>query len=205
MKKLLVIGLLVLVCTNASAGFNFVFHRAVIVLKNGEQIECLAKYPAMYYSEFIKYRTDINGKTQKIRSEDIERIRYFFDNGGFVEKVFLRYIKASDVSKGRLNRSGPDWMELIVDGPMKLYVKETVTHQARRRGIKRYYYYCIREGENVATEITRTGSEIGFSKHAPAYFADNLVILNNIRNKEKGYSVRDIKAIVLEYNAGNGL
>jgi hypothetical protein len=66
-----------------------------------------------------------------------------------------------------------------------------------------YYYYCKRENEKVASEISTTnyfdGSQ-SFRNYAPQYFSDHPTIPEKIRNNEKGYSARFIEDIVREYN-----
>jgi hypothetical protein len=86
MNRILILsGLLTLLCGNTAAQIN-VFRPAVIVKHNGVQIECQAKYPATGKAKDISYKI-ADGKTLKMKSDEIKTIRYFLKDEKVVEKV----------------------------------------------------------------------------------------------------------------------
>jgi hypothetical protein len=194
--------LLIFLCGQATAQIN-IYRPAVIVKQNGEKIECQARYPITINAKEISYKSDKDGKTYKIKSADIQRIRYFLKDDKIIEKVYIQSISALEIEKGRQNYSEPVWMDVLVQGKMTLYLKVVNQIYSKGRSFMYYSYYCKRENEAVASEIAFTNFRDGsqnFHPHAPAYFADHPTIPGKIKNNEKGYAAKNIEAIVMEYN-----
>jgi hypothetical protein len=173
----------------------------VIVKHNGVQIECHAKNPAAGKAKDISYKT-ADGKTLKMKSDEIKTIRYFLKDGKEVEKVYIPYYSAVEIEKGSQKHSEPAWMDVLVHGKMTLYLR--VVNQIYSRGRSfTYHYYCKRENEQVASEISYTnyfdGSQ-SFRTYAPNYFSDHPAISEKIKNNEKGDTARFIEDIVREFN-----
>jgi hypothetical protein len=200
-RVLIFCGLLTLLCGNTVAQIN-VFRSAVIVKHNGIKIECQAKYPATGKAKDISYKTD-DGKTQKMKSDEIKTIRYFLKDDKVVEKVYIPYLNSIEIEKGSQNQAEPAWMDVLVSGKMTLYLRIVNQIYSKGRRFTYYYYYCKRENERIASEISYTnyidGSQ-SFRTYAPKYFSDHPAISEKIKNNEKGYTARFIEDIVKEYN-----
>jgi hypothetical protein len=203
MKKIWILNsLLMFLCGNAVAQFN-VFRSAVIGKHDGTHIACQAKYPNTNNAKEINYRIGNNGRTQKMKSADIQTIRYFLKDDRVIEKVFIPYLNAVEIERGGQKYSEPAWMDVLVRGKMTLYLRTVKQIYSRGRSFTYYYFYCQRENESVATEVActnfRDGSQF-FHNYVHRYFSDHPSIPENIKNNVKGYAANHIEAIVREYN-----
>jgi hypothetical protein len=203
MKYLLIMSsLLIFLCGKTVAQIN-VFRPAVIIKHDGAQIECQAKYPNTGNAKEINYKIGENGATQKMKSADIKTIRYSLKDDKKKKKVFIPYLNAAEIERGRQNYSEPAWMDVLVRGKMTLYLRIVNQIYSRGRSITYYYYYCKKENESVASEIAYTNYMDGsqsFHHYAPKYFSDHAALSEKIKNNEKGYTARFIEAIVKGYN-----
>jgi len=206
MKYLLIISsLLIFLCENTVAQMN-VFRPAVIVRHDGTQIACQARYPSANNAKEIHYKTAEKGATLKMKSTDIKTIRYFLKDDKVVEKEYIPYLNAVELERGRQNFAEPAWMDVLVRGKMTLYVRIVNQIYSQGRSMTYYYYYCKRENEKAASEISYTnyndGSQI-FRNYAFQFFSDHPTLSEKIKNNERGYTARFIEDIVREYNISN--
>jgi len=203
MRKILILACLMFLCGSINAQINkYKYYPTVIVLHNGTQVEGFAKFPSSPHSKTIKFKTDKAYKKQKMKSEEIKTIRFFLKGDKTLEFEYLSYISSHSMEKGTQKLSDPIWMEVLIRGSMTLYSEEVTRKSPHKRTIVYHYYYAKRENENVATEIADTHFGYEFHKYAYTYFTDNPSISEKIKNKEKGYSAENIRAIIEEYNAG---
>lgn len=198
-KKLLLVFILVFLVGNAYAKYR----PAVIFKHDGSQIDCLAEYPNDVNSKKINFKMTKDAKSQKIESPDIKLIRYL-DNDQVVEIEYNHQITYNNARKDNPKVSAPAWMNVIIRGPVTLYLITIITQTRNGARITENYYYCKREDERAATCVSLgKGIHIGsqFPKIGAKYFSDSPHIAEKIRNKEKGYASRNIEEIVNEYNA----
>jgi len=203
MKYLLIMSsLLIFICENTLSQIN-VFRSAVIVRHDGTQIECQARYPGTNNAKEINYRTAENGSTQKMKSAEIKTIRYFLNDGKVVEKEYIPYLNSAEIERDRQNEAEPAWMDVLVRGKMTLYLRTVNQIYSRGRSMT-YYYYCRKENDKLASEISYTnysdGSQI-FRTYAYQFFSDHPTISEKIKNNERGYTARFIEDIVKEFNS----
>jgi len=203
MKYILIMSnLLIFLCENTVAQMN-VFRPAIIVKHDGTQIECQAKYPNTNNAKEIHYKIAENGATQKMKSAEIKTIRYFLKDDKVVEKEYILYLNAAEIERGRQNYAEPAWMDVLVRGKMTLYLRIVNQIYSRGRSMTYYYYYCRKENEKAASEISYTnyndGSQL-FRNYAHQFFSDHPTLSEKIKNNERGYTARFIEDIVKEYN-----
>jgi hypothetical protein len=201
MKKLIIMFLLpALLCGSVPAQGKG-FRPAVIVKTDGTKMECVAKYPKDFGTRNIEYCADAGSRKKlKLKSDSIRTLHYYLDDERWVE--FDRYpvMPFRSLWKDRQKTDFPRFLNVVKRGPVTLY-KNTVY---QRGGGSFSYYYCKREGEAFASNLSM-GRGIYFSsfqKVAGDYFADSPALAEKIRNGEDGYKPADIEAIVDEYNAG---
>jgi len=175
------------------------FLNAVIYLHDDTQIDCLARLPAMY-EKTIRFKMDNNSKTQKMNSKDIKTVRYILRGGKILEIEYLRYISFFETSMQDVFAA--EWIEVLVRGPMMLYVTQEASRSGQRKTVI-YHYYVKRENEEIATEIAYVRYKNDFliyRMEAGDYFANAPEIEKKIKSREEGYTAKDIVNIVKEYN-----
>ncbi len=203
-RSLTLIGLLILLCGNVDAKKKF--RPAIIVKQDGTQVECLAEYPDKVDAKAIKFKADRDSKTQKMESGDIKMIRFFLDDDKAVDLERLSVISWANMYRGKQKISKPIWLNVFMRGPVTLYLN-VITTTSKTGTSTEYIYYCKRDNEEVASTIAVVYGgaviKIGdpFPKIASNYFADSPSIAEKIKNKEKGYSSKEMEAIVGEYNS----
>jgi len=119
-----------------------------------------------------------------------------------VEKEYIPYLNAAEIERDRQNYAEPAWMDVLVRGKMTLYLRIVNQIYSRGRSMT-YYYYCRKENEKAASEISYTnyndGSQL-FRNYTHQFFSDHPTISEKIKNSEIGYAARFIEDIVKEYN-----
>ena len=189
---------LIFFCGNVQAQ---AFLNAVIFLHDSTQIACLARLPVMS-EKYIKFKIDNNSKTQKIKSKDIKTVCYFLRGKKIVEIEYIRSESFFEMDNTRQNVFSPEWIEVVVRGPMMLYVIEETSRSGQRKS-SIYHYFVKRENEEFATEIAYIRHKNGFliyKMETGDYFANTPDIEKKIENGEEGYTAKDIINIVKEYN-----
>jgi len=180
------------------------FYNAVIIKHDGTQIECLARLPSsMVDTKNISFKIDEKSKTQKMKSNAIKTISYFDRSKKIIEIEYIRYTSLLEISNNRKNVYPSEWMEVLVRGPMMLYIiKETSSYSEKRKSYF-YHYYVKREKEELATEIAYVRYKNDFLIYRMEignYFSDAPDLERKIEDREEGYSAKDIIDIVTEYN-----
>jgi len=194
----------IFLCGSINAQIN-TFRPSVIIKNNGSQIECIAKYPASSYSDFINYKINENGKILKMKSDEIKTIRYILKDDKSIEKELLPYINLLDKNKDKPDCFAPMWMEVLVRGSVTLYATEEISKASRGQTTsKTFHFYCKREHEEHASRIayiSQRGNFNVYKMEADKYFADSPDISQKIKDEIEGYLAKDIVNIVKEYNA----
>jgi hypothetical protein len=177
------------------------FFDAVIYQHDGTHVDCMARLPVLY-EKTVRFKTDHNSKTQKMQSKDIKTVCYFHRGEKIVEIEYLRYISFLEMNNTMQNVSAAEWIEVLVRGPMMLYVIQEASRSGQRKTIT-YHYFVKRENEEFATEIAYVRSKNGFliyRMESGDYFANAPDIEKKIESREEGYTAKDIMNIVKEYN-----
>jgi hypothetical protein len=199
MKKLLSLTcLLMFFCGSMDAQR---YNPAIITLKDGTSMECLSMYPANK-DKTVKFKATHNSKTQKMKSAEIKRIRFFLKNDVVSDMDHLQVMYYPAIGKPNLGK--PEWLEVHMHGYVTAYMMKMRVRRGKVEYID-YHFYCKREDEDVATNVAIVSARLfakdPFLKVAPDYFADSPGIAERIKNKEKGYASKDIEEILREYNA----
>ena len=186
-------------CVSVQAQKNY---NAVIFQHDGTQINCTARLPTMFENT-IKFKIDNNGKFKKMKSKDIKTICYFLRGDKTIELEYLQYYSLFKKNNIEQDLSDTEWLEVVVNGHMTLYVSKEVSRGGQSKS-SAYHYFVKRENEEIATEIAYVRYSNGFLIHRMEiedYFADAPGIEEKIKNKEEGYTAKEIINIVTEYNA----
>jgi len=180
------------------------FYNAVIIQHDSTKIECLARMPSsMLDSKTISFKMDDKSKAQKIQSKDIKTISYFDRFTKTLELEYIRFTSFLVKNNNRKNMFASEWMEVLVRGKMMLYVIQETSGSSNKRNTFFYYYFVKRENEDYATEIAYLRYKNDFLIYRMEignYFYDVPDLEGKIKNREEGYSAKDIVDIVREYN-----
>ena len=180
------------------------FYNAVIIKHDGTQLECLARLPsAMIDTKNISFKLNDASRTQKMKSKDIKTIIYFDRGKKIIELEYIRYTSYLEISNNRKNMFSTEWMEVLLRGPMMLYIIKETSGFSEKNKSYFYHYYVKRENEDFATEIAYIRYKNDFLIYRMEignYFSDAPEIERRIENKEEGYLAKDIIEIVAEYN-----
>jgi len=190
---------LIFFCANVQAQK---FLPAVIYQHDGTQVNCLARLPAMY-EKTVRFKMDDNSKVQKLRGEDVRSVTYSLRGNNTLEIEYLRYTSVFETGYNMQNEFTTDWIEVLVRGEMMLYFIQEASRSGQRKSYT-YHYLVKKENDDFATEIAYLRYKNGFliyRMEAGDYFADAPEIDKKIKNREEGYSAKDIVNIVQEYNA----
>ena len=200
-KSLIISSFLIFLYGNINAQFT---HPAVIVKHDSTKVACFARFPAKKNAKTIEFKTEKDGKFQKMKSSEIMTIRYFLNEDEYVEKEYIPYLRAHDVISGREKYSDPVWMDVIERGKITLFLNAVKDKSSRWRKYKYNYFYCRKENE-VAIEMAITGDKHILHAYAVDYFAGSPTISEKIKRcKEMVCSVSaDAFITMVEiYNSG---
>jgi hypothetical protein len=196
MKKLATLTLALTIAT-----FAYAYHPAIIFLHDGTQKEGLVEAPK-FNAKSVNFKTDGSSKAQKIKTDDIKTIRFITENDGKVEMDAVR-VNVPPGNNPFIRR--PLFLEVVERGPVTLYYVK-IRNISSNAVYDQSFYYCKIESEKIAMftfyDLAPGSITDPFRKTVgPQIFADNPEIVEKIRNKEKGYTHKDIVKIVREYNA----
>jgi hypothetical protein len=195
MKRVFIMMCMSAVVCGSAGAKKKQFYPAIIVQTDGEIMECLAQTPDNFGARVIAVKANRNSKTAKMKSDEIKTVRYFLEDDKIIELDHARVIELRHLYKDRPKYSKPKWLNVRERGYMTLYIN-TITGNSANSGT---YHYCRKEDEDVVSIWPVTAK--GFAENASRYFADSPSISEKIKNREKGYHMSDISAIVKEYNA----
>lgn len=213
MKKT-ILGCLFILLSGVSYAQND-FYPAVIITQKNAQIECLVEIPDRPDVKAINTKMNKDSKTEKIACDSLTKIRLFLNKDREMELERLPVISINNVWRGKQKFSNTGWLVVIERGPVTLYgtmVKSYMGTFNTAAGLANYAkttdmsLFCKRANEEGASMMVFevSGSiQIGnpFPKMASNYFVDAPDIAEKIKNKEKGYTAKDLLGIVQEYNA----
>lgn len=211
---LLISFLLSLSISAFSAKVNY--EPALLVLKNGEKIECQAEQSSLFYSK-TKYRLSENDKKKKIPSEEIQHAIFYTEgeNGPEVSTIIenILYLDTDDFKEGKIDKTNEMKAYLIDAGEITLYITSVSTYHNGAWFNTIDDYYCKKENDDYAVHANRSITypkgfiktkealkvEDNFEKVYDYFFGDYPELIEQIKNGTlTGNNIADI---VSEYNA----
>ena len=193
MKKLTFLLVVLSVAT-----LTYAYEPATIFLHNDTQLEGFVEWPNVD-ARSVNFRADRSSRVQRVSSNDIRLIRFLREDGNFLD------IERVQVNASVTNNPLRRWhfLSVVERGPVTLYYI-VVRNVSRSHVTNIPHYFAKREGEAVAQYMWYNQAGVlndPFRRIGSNFFETNPSISEKIRNKEEGYTHRDIVQIVREYNA----
>ena len=92
------------------------------------------------------------------------------------------------------------WLKQLEKGVVTLYVYETILPQDDGSDkAEALYYYCLREGKEMARIIATRNNPLFFISKATEFFADKPLLVEKIEKKE--YTWENVQQLVSNYNS----
>jgi hypothetical protein len=214
MKKLTFLSILLL-----SSTFVFAerFHPGSITYANGETKEGQVIIPRKYAEKTIRFRTDGDAPTEKIKSSDLKRVSIVSDDGNKHAFEFLPIV--DNPWKGKAKK--PGWIQVISEGGYAtLYLlsekystdKEgnvsTTTSYVAGRSLPSFNYYIRKGEENKACLLaitspspTMLGLTKQFRKLAEIVLPETPELVERIGTGKGEFTHKDVPQFVEMYNA----
>lgn len=197
MNLKVVLIIMILLCTVSAKAQKT---KAVLIFKNGSQLEGLAQ---LNYWEQIKFRKERGGQRERFTFQEVDTLKLFKDDK---LAIYVQVkIKNSGIHKV---------LELVDQGKNLIHYREEIKVYWASPSTSNwnsmpstnmgggYDYtnsYVRKPGENEATYLASTSWLSGnFKKTASDYFADCPSLVSKIQNRE--LKKRDLKEIIDYYN-----
>lgn len=183
MKKLLCLFVLILWGTHISAQGKyelFEFYEGYIITETGEKQRGYIRYlDESDRYEKVVFKKEHKGKKQRFKAKDIA--------GYKVADVVYHAIQYEDIPF-KSNR----FLVLEKEGCLNLYSYRKLNNGA---------WEAEKILKNKDRAVTTQKFVLGFAKKMAEMVADDKELASKIRNKEKGYSLLNMEAIIDEYNS----
>ena len=175
----------------------FAYSPAILVLKSGEEIECMAKLGELT-SKKVKYKLNASDKALVMKKDLIDKIIFIKTDSTSSVYYNCPYVNFNNAYLNRYKSKNNDlWMPLSTNGEVKLF-----TIFVSGSGANYFRIFCKKPDMDYMVEIGHTLKGFGqhkmFRKIALELFGDCKEIADKLEAKE--YKIDDIGEIVEEYN-----
>ncbi len=213
MKQILTITLFLIINVTYA---QYSWTPAEVHLKNGTVLKGEAKVPQspsgliIGKKERARFRKAKKQKKQKIDAKDISYITFRATeeekvNGKKVKKIVTKKFITTYLRKKRKN---PYFVELLVDGKVKLLARTVTTGNASvgagpgassiPSGVQSHNQMLVVKGNDIPEVFNNWSLSRSFKKRAIKYFKDCSSLVSKLENKT--YKKKDLEAIVKYYN-----
>jgi len=191
------------------------YEPALLILKNGEKIECQADPTSLFYTK-TKYRLSENDKKKKIASDEIQHAIFYTagEDGIEVSSVIenILYLNTDDFKDGKLDKVKEMKAYLLDDGAISLYITSVSNYVNGAWSNTVDDYYCKKQDDDFAVHANRSITypkgfivkkttvkvQNNFEKVYEYFFGDYPDLIEQIKNGSlTGDNISDI---VSEYN-----
>jgi len=185
MRQIVIIALLL-------TGFNSYakYYPGTLLFENGKSREGFIE---ANLGDVVLFKGWMDAEPEEIPAAGIKTI-WIKTNGG--HKMHEYHYLLVDISSGRV--SSRMWLKLVEKGTVTLFVYETIVQQNGSDKVEPLYYYCLREGKQLAKLIATHSNNLLFISKATQFFADNPELVEKIESKE--YTWKNVQELVQAYN-----
>ena len=185
MRQIVIIALLL-------TGFNSYakYYPGTLLFENGKSRE---GYIEANLGDVVLFKGWMEAEPEEIRAAGIQTVWIKTNEG---HKMHEYHYLLVDISAGRV--SSRMWLKLMEKGTVTLFVYETIVQKDGSDQAAPLYYYCLREGKQLAKLIATRSNNLLFISKATQFFADKPLLVEKIESKE--YTWENVQELVQAYN-----